>query len=158
MKTTTVFLSAYRDANLTCSPVSENMDISATAIKVFSSRSWVFCADAFASTDMARSDFDNKVVTLTASTTISIRRLFDKRRFLRRMLPSMGVDSVQPLPRKLAGYEFYRQVLGSPKFVVAPMVEQSELVRVDASIYFLRILTLLNYSLGGSSAAVMVLM
>ena len=107
---------------------------------------------------MARSDFDNKVVTLTASTTISIRRLFDKRRFLRRMLPSMGVDSVQPLPRKLAGYEFYRQVLGSPKFVVAPMVEQSELVRVDASIYFLRILTLLNYSLGGSSAAVMVLM
>ena len=33
MKTMTDFLFAYRDANLTCSPVSENMGISATATK-----------------------------------------------------------------------------------------------------------------------------
>ena len=40
----------------------------------------------------------------------------------------MSINSVQSLPRKLARYEFYHEVLGSPKFVVAPMAEQSELV------------------------------
>ena len=52
----------------------------------------------------------------------------------------MGIDSVQSLSRKLTGYKFYRQVLGTPKFVVAPMVEQSELVRVDTLVHFLHIL------------------
>lgn len=40
-----------------------------------------------------------------------------------------GKDEHRHKRRKLSGGDLYRDVLGSPKFVVAPMVDQSELVR-----------------------------
>jgi hypothetical protein len=44
--------------------------------------------------------------------------------------PLMSSSETLTTSMKMGGYQFYRDVLGSPRHVVAPMVDQSELVRL----------------------------
>ena len=58
-----------------------------------------------------------------------------------------GID-MESVPKKLHGREFYKSI-GEPKFVVAPMVDQSEFVSSACSFTFSRLLRALTSDAGG---------